>query len=110
LRIHSKRRVFWRTERFSDDPAHHPGIATKGKTELTRGFETIENRMFGQESVVGQDYSVLDPYLLVFFRWGSRIGFDMRAQYPRWTKHALRMLARPAVQRALATEGISLWG
>lgn len=100
----------WRTERFSDDPAHHPGIVTKGKAELIRAFETIENRMLGQEWVVGQDCSVLDPYLLVFYRWGHRMGFDMRAQYPHWTKHALRMQARPAVQRALATEGVSLWG
>ena len=43
--------------------------------------------------------------MLVFYRWGWRIGFDM-GRYPGWTRHKEKMLARPAVQRAVAREEI----
>jgi glutathione S-transferase len=58
---------------------------------------------------VGQAYTAVDPYLLVFFRWGNRIGIDMRGGYPQWTAHAERVLQRPAVQRVIKQEGINIW-
>jgi len=32
----------------------------------------------------------------------------MARDFPRWTAHARRLSARPAVQRAFATEGLTL--
>jgi glutathione S-transferase len=52
---------------------------------------------------------VVDPYLLMFFRWGNRMLIDMQGSYPAWTAHARRLEDRRAVQSALAQEGISLW-
>lgn len=49
-----------------------------------------------------------DPYLLVFYHWGLRIGLDMRILYPAWTDLADSVLGRPAVARAFAQEGIAL--
>jgi glutathione S-transferase len=34
---------------------------------------------------------------------------DMAGRFPAWTAHAMRLEARPAVQRALAAEKVSLW-
>lgn len=102
-------RMIWRAENFSADPAHLDAIRQKGFEHLASAHEMIEDRLQTQTWALGEGYSIVDPYLLVFYRWGNRMKIDMRSRYPRWTDHASRMAARPAVARALATEGISLW-
>ena len=102
-------RQVWRPESFTAIRAQHEDIVAKGKQNLEDAFAHIEFRLAKTEWAVGGRYSIVDPYLLVFYRWGNRIGFDMRARYQAWTMHALRVMDRPATARALATEGISVW-
>lgn len=102
-------RQIWRPASFSGDPSHHNDIIAMGKTSLGAAFALIETRMTGCTWAVGTRYTTVDPYLLVFYRWGNRIGFNMRRDYSAWTQHALRVLERPAVARALEQEGISVW-
>jgi glutathione S-transferase len=102
-------RQVWRPESFTDMRAQHEDIVAKGKKNLEDAFAHIEFRLAKIDWAVGDRYSIVDPYLLVFYRWGNRIGFDMRALYKSWTKHSLRVIDRPATARALATEGISVW-
>jgi glutathione S-transferase len=102
-------RQVWRPESFTDVLAQHEGIIVKGKKNLADAFSHIEARLAKSAWAVGDNYSIVDPFLLVFYRWGNRIGFDMRSQYTEWTKHTLQILERPATVRALATENISVW-
>jgi glutathione S-transferase len=54
----------------------------------------------------GSAYSALDPYLLVLCRWTR--GFERPARsLPNIGPYLQRMLARPAVQRAFATEKLA---
>jgi glutathione S-transferase len=99
----------WRPQRFADETGSHPVIQTKGRADILEHFGSIERRIGSRDWAVGNAYTVVDAYLLVFFRWGNRIGLDMRSGYPGWTRHAERVAARPAVQRALRQEGISIW-
>ena len=100
---------FWRTQRFVTDEKLFPPIKEKGMENILENFAYIESRLAGRNWVVGNAYTAVDAYLLVFFRWGNRIGLDMRAGYPQWTAHAERVLQRPAVQRVLQQEGINVW-
>lgn len=93
----------WRPERFTDDTTIHPPIEQGGHTSLTGFFAEIES-LVSDGWTVGDRFTAVDSYLLVFFRWGKRIGTDMAA-FPRWAALARRVAERPAVQRALATEG-----
>lgn len=102
-------RMIWRPDYFSDMGDGHVGIVAKGKEHLLHAFSLIEAKMKDRVWAVGDRYSVVDPYLLVFYRWGNRMLIDMRDSYPAWTLHARRLEERPAVQRALDQEGISLW-
>jgi glutathione S-transferase len=101
-------RMVWRPDYFTDDSEHGPLIA-KGKQHLSSAFALIESKMKEHLWAVGDHYSVVDPYLLVFYRWGNRMRIDMQNSYPAWTAHARRLEARPAVQMALSQEDISLW-
>jgi len=102
-------RQIWRSEYFTNDPATHQAIQAKGFDHLNDAHEMIEKRLLADEWVLGSGYTMLDPYLLVFYRWGNRMNIIMRDKYPKWTKHAEMMLERPAVSRALKTEDISIW-
>lgn len=102
-------RMIWRTEYFTTPATHAEAVKQKGFEHLEAAHAIIEERMSRKSWAVGDRYSVVDPYLLVFYRWGNRMKIDMRGKYPAWTEHAQRLSERPAVQRALATENISLW-
>ena len=102
-------RMVWRADFFSGDPAAHPAIVSKGHEHLAHAHSLIEQRLQGRDYAVGNAYSIVDPYLLVYYRWGNRMQLDMAGRFPAWTAHARRLETRPAVQRALAAEQISLW-
>jgi glutathione S-transferase len=102
-------RQVWRPESFTAVEIQHEDVIAKGKNNLSEAFAQIESRLAQTVWAVNDAYSIVDPYLLVFYRWGNRIGFNMRSQYPSWTRHTLRVLERPATMRALTSEGISVW-
>jgi glutathione S-transferase len=97
----------WRPQRFVSDPAVFPAIAAKGRENLNEQYAYIETILAdGRDWAVPQGYSIVDAFLLVFWRWGGRVGFDMHNAYPAWTSLAKRTLARPAVRRAIDQEGL----
>lgn len=102
-------RMIWRAEYFLEDPSFHPAIVARGHEQLRSAYFLIEQQMTDRLWTVGNCYSVVDPYLLVFYRWGNRMQIDMQRHYPAWTKHAERLADRKAVQQALSQENISLW-
>jgi glutathione S-transferase len=109
--VHVAFRNALRPERVTDDAAAHAGIKAYNKALLDRHFAEVEARLTsaGGPWALGADYSIVDPYTLVMHRWGYRIDLDMK-RYARWTEHAQAMLARPAVQRAMEREELTLTG
>jgi glutathione S-transferase len=105
--VHIAFAQIWRAPRFSDDPATHAAIQASGRAAVQRHFVEIDALLRDVHWALGRRYSVLDAYLLVFNRWGFRIGLDMSA-YPSYVAHAVRVAGRPATQRVIAAEGISL--
>ncbi|HYE51246.1 MAG TPA: glutathione S-transferase N-terminal domain-containing protein [Azospirillaceae bacterium] len=97
----------WRPARFAGDAEVHPELQKTGRATVERYFAEIEERLAGREWALSR-YSVVDPYLLVFYRFGLRVGLPMAERFPEWTRHAARMQERPAVQRVLAREGIAI--
>ncbi|GAB3542242.1 glutathione S-transferase family protein [Noviherbaspirillum agri] len=95
----------WRPHRFVTDPELYKNVELRADQNLEDGFHYIEERLTDREWAVGRDYSIVDPYLFVFHNWAQSIGADVRRSYPNWHAHAGRMLARPAVRRALQQEG-----
>ena len=97
----------WRPQRFVSDPELFPAIIAKGRENLIDQYARIEGVLAdGREWAVPGGYSVTDAFLIVFWRWGARIGFDMHGSYPAWTQLARRTVTRPAVKRALQQEGL----
>jgi glutathione S-transferase len=102
-------RSIWRPEYFTDDASQHNAIRDKGFNHLREAHELIEQRLHAIDWAMPSGYTVLDPYLLVFYRWGNRMKIPMQTNFPNWTAHTNKMLERAAVRRALSQENISIW-
>lgn len=87
----------WRPHRFIDDPELFPAVAARGRANLADQFAYIESLIGdGRDWALPSGYSVVDPYLLVFWRWGRSVGFDM-SSYAAWSRWATRIYDRSAV-------------
>ena len=56
--------------------------------------------------VMGDAYTIADPYLFTLARWMEIDGVDPNV-FPRVLNHRDRMAERPAVRRALESEGLA---
>lgn len=100
----------WRPGRFAADESVHSVIKEHALQTIQKSLSAIEARLQNQGYALGDRYTLLDPYLLVFYRWGNRVGVNMAERFPHWTKIALRVFERPAVQRTFELEGVKLSG
>ena len=101
-----------RAERYATGEEAVANVMAKGKLTTRETWDMVEKKLASGAGpwAAGESYSIADPYLLVFWNWGRGpfLGYDMARDFPVWDAHAKRMLARPAVQRAFATEGLEL--
>ena len=100
--VHISFAQVWRATRFTRDEAAHPAIIEGGRENLSQQFAEIE-ALAGNGWLVGDRFSAADSYALIFFRWGRRIGLDMR-DYPKWAALNQRLLAEPSVSRVVEAE------
>jgi glutathione S-transferase len=98
-----------RAERYATSEEAKAEVQAKGRETCRDLWGQIETRLAQGPWALGEIYSVVDPYLFVFWNWGrgARLGYDMAADFPNFTAHARRLAARPAVSRVLAEEGIA---
>ncbi|MET0605945.1 MAG: glutathione binding-like protein [Beijerinckiaceae bacterium] len=99
-----------RAERYATGEEAIANVSAKGRETTRAVYEAVEEKLGAGPWAAGARYSVADPYLFTFWTWGRGpvLAYDMPRDFPNWTAHAMRMRERPAVQRAMATEGISL--
>ena len=98
----------FRPERYAGGEAAQEDVKATSRALLEKYFADIDKLLTGKTFAMGGQYTVCDPYLLVFYRWGNRIGIDMKERYPVWAKHTQRVTSRPTVKRVLEAEGIQI--
>jgi glutathione S-transferase len=92
-----------RGHRWVDDAAAIVAMQRKVPEAVGACFDLIEREMFVGPWVMGDAYTICDPYLFTLAQWWEVDGVDP-ARFPRLADHRLRMAARPAVTRAIAME------
>lgn len=97
-------REYWRPDQFVIPDVHVNALKEQARENIRRHGEEIEQRIVGPW--VTESFSLVDCYLLPFYRWGVRIGLPMQAAYPKWTAWKDAMLERPAVRAVIDREGI----
>jgi glutathione S-transferase len=87
--------------RWADDSAAIAAMRKKAPQSIGECFELIEREMLAGPWVMGERYTICDPYLFTVARWLEDDGVDP-ALFPKVRDHRQRMSDRPAVQAALA--------
>lgn len=90
-----------RGTRWADDPTAIESMKRKVPETVAASFTLIEDAMFKGPWVMGEQYTVADPYLFTLATWLEGDGVDA-TRFPKVLEHRERMRSRPAVQRALA--------
>jgi glutathione S-transferase len=89
--------------RWADDPSAIAEMKRKVPQTVGECFELIERDMFAGPWVMGESYTICDPYLFTLAGWLEGDSVDP-ARFPKVLEHRKRMAERPAVKRALAAE------
>ncbi|MGQ0580525.1 MAG: glutathione S-transferase family protein [Reyranella sp.] len=87
----------------ADDKASIAAMQRKVPESVGGAFEMIERDMLKGPWVMGEHYTVCDPYLFTLAQWLEKDGVDL-ARIPRVVDHRRRMAERPGVKKAIAEE------
>ncbi|KRR26826.1 glutathione S-transferase [Bradyrhizobium lablabi] len=95
---HKMRGARWATEETS-----FADFKRKVPETMTACFTLIERDMLKGPWVMGEQYTICDPYLYTIAGWLEGDGVDL-SKLPKVVAHRQRMEGRPAVQKVLADE------
>jgi glutathione S-transferase len=90
-----------RGKRWADDPAAIAEMRRKVPETVGAGFAMIETQFFQGPWVMGEAFSICDPYLFVIGEWMEGDGVDP-VRFPKLLDHRARRAARPSVARVNA--------
>ena len=94
----------FRPTNFGPSESDQDAVKARGKEIAAKGFALMDKKLAGHEYVAG-DFSIADTALFYVELWAMR----MQNPLPENCKaHFARMLARPSVQRVIASEGLQL--
>lgn len=103
--VHPDYGPYFYPERFTTDSNGVAAVNASAEARLGEMFVLLDRHLATSPYMVGETVSLLDLYLWMLARWGRAMTHP-----PRALDHVARVLAdvaeRPAVQRALATEGL----
>jgi glutathione S-transferase len=105
--VHPAYAHLFRPERYAEGTAGMEAVKAKGRATFHDGLAEIDRLVAGRKWALGHRFSVVDAYILVFYRWGNRSGLPVK-DLKHYSAIVERVLARPAVRRVFAAEGITM--
>jgi glutathione S-transferase len=91
--------------RWANDETSFDDMKRKVPQTMAAYFALIERDMIRGPWVMGETYTICDPYLYTVALWLEGDGVDVSA-LPKVMAHRQRMSERPAVQRVMAEENV----
>ena len=106
--VHIAFRPLFRPYFLISDESQYPKLREVGVPNFQKTLREVDQRLSGKTWALGDNYSVVDPYLFVFYMWSQRADVvEYSPPLPAWKVHWDRLYEREATQRALAREGIT---
>ena len=96
-----------RGARWADDAGAIEAMKRKVSATMTECAELIEHKFLKGPWVMGEQYTICDPYLFTIGSWLEGDGVDT-TRLPRILDHRRRMLTRAPVQKATSVEGTQI--
>jgi glutathione S-transferase len=98
-------RAWFYPEEFVVDPAHASQVKDAVGARLTEAFGRISDQLGDRPWLLESGMSAADLYLLMMVRWGRTLPKPAR-EIGVLGAYAEQILARPAIRKALETEGL----
>jgi glutathione S-transferase len=76
------------------------------RTQIGNQLDYLSKQLDGRSFLLGDSFSVADPYLFTILGWTKHVGIDL-AKWPVLQAYVGRVAQRPAVQAALKAEGLA---
>ena len=106
--VHIAFRPLFRPNYLIGDEALYPQLREVGVPIFRKTLLEVESRLTGRKWALGDQFSVCDAYLFVFYMWSQRQDVvPYSPDLPMWQALWERVYQRESTQRALATEGIT---
>jgi glutathione S-transferase len=99
--------VYFYPERWADDAAAVAQVKAHAEAKIGTLLEQLDAQLADRPWLLGSEFSALDLYALVLCRWTRGFASRPARDYPRLGPYLQRLLARPAVQRVFAREGLA---
>ena len=93
----------YRGYRWADEESSFADMRRAAPRAVGACFELIESTMFKGPWVMGETYTICDPYLFTMAQWMEADGVDP-SRFPKVRDHRRRMSERPQVRAAIAEE------
>lgn len=90
-----------RGNRWADSKEAESAMTAKVLENMTECAQMIEKYYFKGPYVLGENYSICDPYLALIFRWLYLDGVEIN-NFPSLCEHNKLMTSREATQKAMA--------
>ncbi|HNU11761.1 MAG TPA: glutathione transferase GstA [Rubrivivax sp.] len=88
------------------NPATPDAYKPIAKEQIAKRLAWVDSQLAGKQYLMGDDFTVADPYLFTVTNWGQYVGVDL-SPYPNLIAYRARVAARPAVQAAMRAEGLA---
>lgn len=100
--------LYFYSDRWADDPSGAAQVKKHAEAHIAAMIDQLEGELarHGGPWFAGERFSALDPYVFMLCRWTRGMQRPART-LPHLAAYLQRMLARPAVQRVFANEGLS---
>jgi len=105
--VHPAYAHLFRPERYVDDEAAKEAVKAKARESYLGYLREIDGLLAGRKWTVGNHYTVVDAYLLVFYRWANRQQMPVKS-FANYSRLMREVLGRPAVAKVMADEGVTL--
>lgn len=90
-------------------PLFKPGMPQEAKAlftlQLGQRFDVVERQLAQHDYLMGERFTVADAYLFVTTNWAGYLGIGLD-RWPAINAFRARVASRPAVQAAMAAEGL----
>jgi glutathione S-transferase len=100
--------LYFYSDRWADDAAGAAQVKKHAEAHIAGMIDQLEGELarLGGPWFAGDRFSALDPYVFMLCRWTRGMQRPART-LPHLAAYLQRMLARPAVQRVFANEGLA---
>ena len=87
------------------NPAASDEVKGFMRAVIEKRFDWLDKQLTGKQYLTGDQFTIADAYLFVVANWSNFVGIDL-TKWPALKAFQDRVYARPAVQAALAAEGL----